>query len=69
MTKSGKRCGKRRNGWFLLISSFVTMFFKKPSAAVVSLGTDGKLFNPLPTYNNSAADDFEDIKGKKNLLF
>ena len=36
MTKSGKHCGKRRNCTFCAISSFVTMFFKKPSAAEAS---------------------------------
>ena len=36
MTKSGKHCDKRRNSTFCAISSFVTMFFKKPSAAEAS---------------------------------
>ena len=36
MTKSGKHCGKRRNCTFCAISSFVTMFTKKTSAAEAS---------------------------------
>ena len=36
MTKSGKHCVKRRNCTFWAISSFVTMFSKKPSAAEAS---------------------------------
>ena len=36
MTTSGKHCGKRRNCTFCAISSFDTMFFKKPSAAEAS---------------------------------
>ena len=36
MTKSGKHCDKGRNFTFCAISSFVTMFFKKPSAAEAS---------------------------------
>ena len=36
MIQSGKHCGKRRNCSFWAISSFVTMFFKKPSAAEAS---------------------------------
>ena len=36
MTKSWKHCGKRRNCLFWAISSFVTMFYKKPSAAEAS---------------------------------
>ena len=33
MNKSGKHCDKRRNCSFGAISSFVTLFSKKPSAA------------------------------------
>ena len=36
MTKSRKHCGKRRNLSFGAISSLVTMFFEKPSAAEAS---------------------------------